>query len=651
MAEGKKLTAIVELAGSINPSLGKTIKNAQNSIGKLNLKAIAIGTAFVAGTGLAVKAAADMGKALYNLGAEFDSAYDAIRVGTGATGEDLEALKNTMKDVYTSVPASMEDTSKAIADYNTRLGLTGDELADMSTKALQVSDMLGEDLNATIESSSQALQQWGIDSKDMGKSMDHIFKVSQSTGIGFNELMTTMQQYGPQLQDMGYSFEEASALMGQMEKAGVNTTEVLGAMKKAVGTMAKDGLSASDGMKKYYEQIQKAGSAAEATAIANEVFGARAGSTMAAAIRNGTLAIDDLTKSLENNSESINKAYWDTADFEQKWGLLQNQMKVAFEPVALAVFDGLAELMPIVSSVMEQMAPVIAELVTQLTPFINDVFSKFGEILTLIGPSLVNLASALLPAIMSIVSALLPPLTQILETILPPLIELVTALAPIITVLAELIGFALTQAINAIMPIVLNVIGAFKNLADFITNVFSGQWEQAWESIKNVFKNVFAGLLNYAFRPLNLIIGLINTVITGLNKLKIPDWVPKLGGKGINIPLIPQLTLPAYATGGFTDGLSIAGEAGTEAIISFDKAYRNRNIDIWEKAGQMLGVSSGGSNVNIGGLTINFDVSGSQNPQELISAIKDNIHDVVDELVDEMQRRTFGSYSVSSYTG
>lgn len=646
MADGKTLKATVALAGAIDPSLEKTIKNAQNSIGKLNLKAIAIGTAFVAGAGLAIKAAADIGKSLYNLGAEFDSAYDAIRIGTGATGEDLEALQQTMKDVYTSVPASMEDASKAIADYNTRLGLTGDELADMSTKALQVSDMLGEDLTATIESSSQAFQQWGIDSADMGDKMDYIFKVSQSTGIGFNELMTTMQQYGPQLQEMGYSFEEASALMGQMEKAGVNTTEVLGAMKKAVGVLAKEGINASDGMQLYYEKIKNAGSAAEATALANEVFGAKAGSTMAAAIRDGSIAVDELTKSLQNNSESIDKAYWDTADFEQKWGLLQNQMKVAFEPVALAVFDGLAELMPVVSSVMEKMTPVIAELVTKLTPFINDVFSKFGEILELIGPSLVNLASTLLPAIMSVVSALLPPLMQILEAVLPGILQVVTALSPIIGFLAETIGVVLTQALNIVLPIVQNVINIFTNLIDFIRNVFTLHWGEAFKNIGGILTNVFSGIAGIIKAPLNAVIGLINTIISGLNKLKIPDWVPVIGGKGINIPEIPML-----ASGGFTEGVSIAGEKGTEAVISFDKAYRNKNIGIWEKAGELLGVSSTSSSINIGGINFQVDISGSQSPQEVVSAIKNNIHDVVDELVDELDRRTFGSYNVRAYTG
>lgn len=629
MADGKILKTTVELAGAIDPSLKKSIDSAQKSLKGLNLKAVAIGTAFVAGAGIAIKAAYDMGKALYNLGAEFDSAYDAIRIGTGATGDDLVALQDTMKDVYTSIPASMEDSAKAIADYNTRLGLTGDELADMSKKALQVSSMLETDLETTIEGSSKAMQQWGIDSKDMGNKMDYIFKVSQSTGMGFDELMTNMQQYGPQLQEMGYSFEEASALMGQMEKAGVNTSEVLGAMKKAVGTLAKEGINASDGMQLYFEKIQNAGTAAEATAIANEVFGARAGSTMAAAIRDGSMAVEDLTKSLEGNSESIDKAYWDTADFAEKWQLLQNQMKVAFEPVAMAVFDGMAELMPVISNVMEKLTPIIAELVEKLAPLINDIFATFGEVITI----------------------LLPPLMQVVDAILPALMDIVTALSPVLGFLAKMIGSVLTQAINIVMPYINNLIGIFTNLINFFTNIFSGQWGAAWKNIVNVFKNIFGAVVNYALMPLNQLIGLINVAIEGFNQIKLPDWVPGIGGKGINIPLIPMISVPKFASGGFTDGVSIAGEAGMEAIISFDKAYRNKNIGIWEKAGQMLGVSSSGSSVNIGGVTINFDVSGSSNPEDVVRAIKNNIHDVVDELVDEMERRTSYSYNVNAYSG
>ena len=90
---------------------------------------------------------------------------------------------------------------------------------------------------------------------------------------------------------------------------------------------------------------------------------------------------------------------------------------------------------------------------------------------------------------------------------------------------------------------------------------------------------------------MNAVIALINKAISGVNKLgiKIPDWVPVIGGKNfsLNIPEIPML-----AKGGFTNGPSIAGEAGTEAVISFQRSARASNIATWAKAGQMLGVSN-----------------------------------------------------------
>ena len=51
---------------------------------------------------------------------------------------------------------------------------------------------------------------------------------------------------------------------------------------------------------------------------------------------------------------------------------------------------------------------------------------------------------------------------------------------------------------------------------------------------------------------------------------------------------MPQI--PELAAGGFTEGVSIAGEAGTEAVISFDPAYRDENIKTWTAAGKLLGV-------------------------------------------------------------
>ena len=579
------METVVKLAGSIDPSLAKSIKEANVKIGKLNVKAIAMGAAFASAAVVATKA-------LYDLGAEFDNAYDAIRVGTGATGEALEALKDDFKDVYGSVPTTMEDASKAIADYNTRLGLTGKELSELSKQAIAVSGMLGEDLGSTIETSSQAFKQWGINTKDMGKQMDYIFKVSQATGMSFNELMLNMQQYGPQLQNMGYSFEGASALMGQMEKAGVNTTEVLAAMKKAVGTLADAGISASDGLQAYYEKIKNARTEAEAAALANEVFGARAGSTMATAIRNGTMEIEAFTKALNESDESIMGAMWDTADAAEKFGMLQQKFKLLIEPLASGIFDHVANIFPTILKLFEALTPVIVELVEVLTPVANEIFTALAEI--------------------------------------------IEALSPLISALAMSIGSILTAAIRTVMPVFRDLMNILQNIIDFVVNVFTLQWGDAWNNLVEIVKNVFKGLFNVIIAPFKYIFEYFNS----------------LGSKILGKKAIENAPIPAFASGGFTNGLSFAGEAGTEAVISFDPAYRAKNINIWEKAGELLGVgSSSGSSYNLGGFTFspNFYVSEKMSADDVINKLKNAEGEFCDMIDEWLARKTAGSYTSSSY--
>ena len=157
-----------------------------------------------------------------------------------------------------------------------------------------------------------------------------------------------------------------------------------------------------------------------------------------------------------------------------------------------------------------------------------------------------------------------------------------------VVVPALLAGFeAFSAGIGAVMSAIQ---GIFQGLITFITGVFSGSWSQAWEGIKQIFGSAFDGLVALCKAPLNAVIAIINKAISGINGLglTIPEWVPILGGKSfsVNIP-----TLPMLARGGFTDGVSIAGEAGTEAVISFQRGVRSDNINTWTQAGRMLGVS------------------------------------------------------------
>ena len=86
-----------------------------------------------------------------------------------------------------------------------------------------------------------------------------------------------------------------------------------------------------------------------------------------------------------------------------------------------------------------------------------------------------------------------------------------------------------------------NIKNVFTNIIDFVKNVFTGNWAGAWQNIQNIFSNIANGLGNIFKAPINFIIGVLNGFIDGLNKIQIPDWVPGVGGKGINLPHIPKL--------------------------------------------------------------------------------------------------------------
>ena len=673
--KGKELQAVVNLAGSIDPSLGKAIESAQKKISGLNVKALAVGAA-VGGIAVATgKAVVEAGKCLKDLGSQFDEAADAIRIGTGATGDALDGLLDDFDEVYKSVPTTMEDASKAIADYNTRLGLTGPQLQEISKQALQVSDMLGDDLGGVIEESSQAFQQWNIDAENMGGAMDYIFKVSQSTGMGFTDLMSNMQKFGPQLQEMGYSFETASALMGQLDKAGVNVEEVLGAMKKSVGALAKEGISASDGLAMYYEQIKNAGTAAEAASIASEIFGTKAGSTMAAAIRDGTLAVGDLTESLLENGETIAGAAEDTYDFAERLQIMKQGLEVALKPMANTVFDGLNKFMPVLQKLMEQIVPVISDAVEAAAPFVEEFLMGAANALEDVLPLISQLAADLLPILTQLMSTLLPPLLSLVQTLLPPLMQIVGAILPPIASLLSTILPMITQIVSAVLPVLVQIISA---LLPVITPLL----EVALQIVNDVIMPLLPPLMQIVQALLPPLVSLLNLVMPILSPLlallqpiasvlgTIADVIAKIVsfGSGV-ISKIAGLFggggggggVSGFATGGFTSGPSIAGEDPrypTEAVISFNPAYRSENLEYWAKAGQMLGASnesdyellSGGSSTSVvydlSGLSFSpqIKIEGDTDEDALIRKLRELEPEFIDFVLEALSRREGGAY-------
>lgn len=126
------------------------------------------------------------------------------------------------------------------------------------------------------------------------------------------------------------------------------------------------------------------------------------------------------------------------------------------------------------------------------------------------------------------------------------------------------LGQAFLQNITNMMEAAKQI---FSGIIDFIQNVFTGNWEGAWNAVKDIFGGIFDMLASMIKAPLNAVIGIVNTVIASINKVgfTIPEWIPGIGGNAfkINIPEIPMF---AKGTMNTPKGSFIAGERGPELI-------------------------------------------------------------------------------------
>ena len=249
------------------------------------------------------------------------------------------------------------------------------------------------------------------------------------------------------------------------------------------------------------------------------------------------------------------------------------------------VFSALGDIIPIIIppliEIVQSIMPPLQNLLSQIMPVLTNLFQTLMpvaiQILNTLLPPLMQMVEAILPGVMSIINsliplikpiadliqplvkiimALIPPLIEIWQSIIPPLIDLLSTilqviLPPLTTAIdffASVLSTKIQIAFDIVKPIFKmlgdrfnNIKDTLQNVIDFVKNVFSGNWKAAWENVKNIFKNAVSGFANIIKFPLNQMINLVNAFIKGLNKVKVPSWVPGVGGKGINIPLIPKL--------------------------------------------------------------------------------------------------------------
>lgn len=222
--------------------------------------------------------------------------------------------------------------------------------------------------------------------------------------------------------------------------------------------------------------------------------------------------------------------------------------------IVQSIADFIAGIMPVISEIITfiqtYVLPVIQEvfnfIVAEVLPFIVQGIQTLGSIITTV-----------LSAVLPVVQTVFQTIWSIIQPIMQQILTVVQAVLPAVLSIFQNVFNTIGSIISAVQQVLGGII-------QFITGVFTGNWSQAWEGIKSIFGGIWDAILSVCKGVINGITGAVNVVIRGLNCLKVPDWVPGIGGMGINIPEIPQLAVGSRNT----PDTFIAGEKGPELITN-----------------------------------------------------------------------------------
>lgn len=483
--------------------------------------AIGVGAAAVGVGALAVGTANDISGAM----------NDFIAI-TGKGTEETERYQAVMEDIYANnYGESFSDIGQAMAEVTKQLGDMDDaSLQNVTESAFALRDTFGYDIPESTRAAKAIVDNFGVS----GEEAMNLIASGAQNGLDYSgELLDSISEYSVQFDKMGLGAEDMFAIFQKGAESGAFNLDKVGDAVKEMSIRVVDG---SETTKQGFELLglnademaQKFAAGGETAKEAfNETLDALA--AMEDPIAQNTAGVDlmgtmweDLGPEAVTALAEIEEGAYTTSD-------AMNQIKdVKYDDLG-SMFEELKRNVEVLLIPLgEALLPVLSTLIDSVLPILTG----------LLGP-LISLFAELLTPILNLIQQALQPLMDaflfLMDNVISPFISLVTGL------LVPAFSGALDGMLKTAKNNIGNITNIFRNIIDFIKNVFTGNWKAAWENVKDIFKSIVDGLGNTFKAPLNFIIDGINGFLGGLNNIKIPDWVPGVGGKGFNIPKIPRL--------------------------------------------------------------------------------------------------------------
>lgn len=547
--------------------------------------AIGVGAAAVGVGALAVGTANDISGAM----------NDFIAI-TGKGTEETERYQAVMEDIYANnYGESFSDIGQAMAEVTKQLGDMDDaSLQNVTESAFALRDTFGYNIPESTRAAKAMVDNFGVS----GEEAMNLIASGAQNGLDYSgELLDSISEYSVQFDKMGLGAEDMFAIFQKGAESGAFNLDKVGDAVKEMSIRVVDG---SDTTKQGFELL-----GLNADEMAQKF--AAGGDTAKEAFNETLDALAAMEDPIAQNTAGVD---------------LIGTMWEDLGPEAVTALAGIEEGAYKTSDAMEQIKDVKYD---DLGSMFEELKRNIEVLLIPLGEALLPVLSTLIDSVLPILTGLLGPLISLFAELLTPILNLIqqalqplmdaflflmdNVISPFISLVTGLLVPAFSGALDGMLKTAKNNIGnitnIFRNIIDFIKNVFTGNWKAAWENVKDIFKSIVDGLGNIFKSPLNFIIDGINGFLGGLNNIKIPNWVPGVGGKGFNIPKIPRLKVGMdYVPSDFFPAFLDEGEW----VLTKEEANLLRSLGGLEGMVAMSGsLRSDSVNVNVqGGTSIDY---------------------------------------------
>lgn len=480
------------------------------------------------------------------------------------------------------------------------------------------------------------------------KAADELTTLSKQTGISTAELQK--MKYASELVDV--SVEEITGAMTKMKKNMASTSKDTQAAFQNIGVSVTDANGElRDSTEVFYEVLQglsKISNETERDVVAMQLFG-KSADQLAGIIDDGGAALkalgeeaeqlgivldEDTLGSLNDVNDSIDKLKAKANGELAKSGAKAMETLM---PIFEKVLDAMSKALDYIGNLDEdqiKMITTILAVTASISPLAKGISNVTGLISKLTGEGgiipkaitlLGKLSGSTLPNLLSTLGkfstlGLIALIAALVVAIVKNGDEIQAKITKLCNFLQNLLGnlfnwldknglHQLAAFVKGISDLIGNVKTILVGIIDFIKGVFTGDWKRAWNGVVEILTGLFGGIKTLLKTPINAVIGMINSIIGGFNKLR------SIAGKS-EVSKIPLL-----ASGGVvTKGSAIVGDAGPELLTMMGgKAIV-----------QPLTSSTTTNTTNMGGITLNIYGAAGQNVRELADIIMDEMQAATD---------------------